>query len=104
MKYSLTRELKSFDGKPFLLKDGESARNMDLRDSIRTACLNAGPEQAKTGEQKLKLYAILEKTATEEPVIDLVAEEVTLLKQVAGTMFVVALYGAFCKVLETPGA
>lgn len=103
MKYDVTKEIRSFDGKTVMLQDGEAPRAMTLRDAIKAVCLNAG-DQAKGLDDKLRLYEILERVHNAESVANLSAEEVAQLKRIGGLLFTVTLVGPFVKLLETPGA
>ena len=101
MKYDVTQELMLFNGQTAKMNDGEVQRDMTLRDAIEIACLNAPNDIVKTGEQKHKLFQVLDRVHSAEDVTELSAEEVTLVKRVAGELFTVALVGAVYKALES---
>jgi hypothetical protein len=100
MKYDITQPLVLFNGVSPTVGTSEAARPMTLRDALEFACVNASAELAKTGEQKLKFFTILERVHDAALDVELSAEDVALIKKSAGELYTIPMVGALYKALE----
>ena len=65
------------------------------------ACVNASPQKHADGEAKLRIYRILQKVGTKDAAeIELESEEITLIKELVGDMYGVAVVGSVYDLLE----
>jgi len=97
MKYNMEEELVGFDGKP--ITEGEDDSPVTLGKVLMMACVNANPQEHKTGEDKLKIYRLLQ-TVHAGGDVELTAEEVALLKELVGVIYGVGMVGAVYDCLE----
>lgn len=97
MKVDFSQELKSLDGKPF---EKEPGVNANLGDMCVTALLTEVPKEPATPEDKLKRWE-LAKRLYEQKEVEVTAEDIALIKKMAGKVFLPALMGTLYDVLES---
>lgn len=107
MKHNLCIEVKDFRGNIFRGKpmiDGEEGEPILLKDLLVNACLVADSvdESFRTGDKKIQAYKVLQKIHTANPMADLTAEDVAMLKNLVGRSASVAAVGAVYDLLEHP--
>ena len=101
MKYDVTAQVIGFTGEPLKETNKEDSPAITLRALLQIALVNADQSEYKTGEQKFKLYQLLNKIYTHD-ILEVSAEEVATLKNVVGRVFGVTTVGAVYTVLENP--
>ncbi len=94
MKIDMTQKLHALNGE--ILKDGE--KEVTLRDVCITALLN-GQEESHMGDQKARRWQIA-KSVKENDAPDIMAEDVALIKQLAGKAFTPMVIGPMYELLE----
>lgn len=100
MKFDMTQPLVGFNGET-IKKSEEDDSPVTLGETLSMACVNANPQKHADGEAKLKIYRILQKVGIKDVAeVELVAEEIILLKQLIGDMYGVAVVGAVYDILE----
>lgn len=107
MKHNLKVPVLTFNGTFFTEQvpqpDGPNkTRHVELKSILEGACLNADPQEFNTGDLKMQVYSLLQKIHAAEPYAELTAEDVTLLKRLAGKQLSVAATGAVFNALENP--
>lgn len=106
MRYDLNQPLLNYNGQLFtrpVVVDGQTKQEpLTLRDVLESACLNADPNQHSTGTQKMVIFNVLMKVHKADPVADLTAEDVALLKELVGKQITVAAVGMVYAALEKP--
>ena len=100
MKYDVTIVVNDHRGRPMKLSQ-ESDAGATLRDMLEIICL-AQTEVVKTADDKLKIYRILQRTIAADPILELEAAEVTLLKKVIGAAYPPMVLGTLYDLLESP--
>lgn len=94
MKIDVTQKLMSLMGEP--LKDGD--KEVTLRDVSVTALLNAN-EQSHLGDAKARRWQ-LARQITDNDSPDIKAEDITLIKELAGKQFTPVVIGPMYELLE----
>lgn len=106
MKFDLTQTIIGHKGEP--IKKSETDEDpVTLGEILSMACVTADPQQHKTGEDKMKIYRILQKVAIEDDTeCELKAEDITMLKRLVGDSYSVIIVGPVWDILEgkTPPA
>ena len=100
MKYNMDQHLVGYNGTP-ITKTEDDKSPVSLGDALSMACVNANPQTHNTGDKKMKIYRILQKCNAEGDV-ELEAEEVSLLKELVGESYGVAMVGTVYDILESP--
>ena len=100
MKFNLDEKIINVDGKPLQVSE-EDDSEVTLGNVLSMACVNADPQKYATGEEKLRIYRILQKVANEdEREVELEAEEITTLKSLVGDSYGVVVVGPVYDILE----
>lgn len=100
MKIDMQVPLIGFNGDP-IKKSEEDDSPVTLGETLSMACVNASPQKYADGVAKLKVYRVLQKIGIKDvEEVELEAEEVTLLKDLVGDMYGVAVVGAVDDLLE----
>lgn len=99
-KINVKQELFSLDGKALVAESGTTL-------TLRSACVNSlmamyDSERDLSGEAKLKRYLLATKIHTEEEP-DLSSEEISMLKELIGKAYGVAVVGPAFLILEGKG-
>ena len=114
MKYDLSIELSSYDGKPFtrpavsldgqpVVRDGVIQHvPLSLKDVLTSACVNADPQEYNDADKKLSIFNLLMKLHEANPIVILSAEEVATLKKLMGKSLTIIALGAVFRALENP--
>ncbi len=113
MKYDLNQPLVNYNGQLFtrpVIVDGQAVvengkakqEPLTLKNVLESACLNADPNQYNTGTQKMVIFNVLMKVHKADPIADLTAEDVALLKELVGKQVTVAAVGVVYAALEKP--
>jgi hypothetical protein len=76
--------------------DKASAKQLLLR-----ALVNGVPNESITAEEKLKRYQLMLTLSTSDHIVDLKAEDITLLKALAGKVYPAVFVGRLHEILET---
>lgn len=100
-KINFSAPLLNIAGEPFQVKVSETSKDerpMELKDVAIEALLAVTPEQ-QTGEQKFKQYEISQKIYPGGEV-DLLPEDITLIKQRIGMIYGPAIVGPAYKLLN----
>jgi hypothetical protein len=106
MRYDVTLKLKNHRGQPLPTgqdEDGKPIGEATLRDVLETLCL-ANTEATKSGEQKLRVYRILQRTTAAAPELELDDRDLTAIKAIAELAYPPSVYGMLVDVLEAPAA
>lgn len=98
MKFDTDIQIDGFDGKP-ILKPGDDQTPITLREVITTACVNADPRTVTTGEEKMRIYRVLQKAHKEGP-LELDAAEIVLVKKLVAGVYGVVVVGPVFDLLE----
>lgn len=100
MKFDMQSPLIGFNGDP-IRKSEEDDSPVTLGETLSMACVNASPQKHADGAAKLKIYRVLQKVGIKDvKMVELEAEEITLLKDLVGDMYGVAVVGAVEDLLE----
>jgi hypothetical protein len=100
MKFDMTTGLTGFNGDP-IKKSEDDDSPVTLGETLSMACVNASPQKYTDGPAKLKIYRVLQKIGVKDIVeVELEAEEITLLKELVGSMYGVVVVGAVEDLLE----
>jgi hypothetical protein len=113
MKYDMNQPLVNYNGQLFtrpVIVDGQPVieggkakqEPLTLRNVLESACLNADPQQYNTGTQKMVVFNVLMKVHKADPIADLTAEDVAILKDLVGKQVTVAAVGVVYDALEKP--
>lgn len=114
MKYDLSIPLRTFDGKLFtraltdengqaVVEDGKVKQApLTFKQMLESVCLNADPQEYSSGERKMLVFNILMKVHSADPIVDLSAEDVAILKNLVGKQLLVGAVGVVYKALESP--
>ncbi len=98
MKRNFDQLLTGLGGKP-LLNEDQQPTNLTLGAICVQALLMTFPDEQVTGEEKFRRYQLAERLSTGGEV-EVTAEEVALLKNLAGKGYVPLMVGAVWKALE----
>lgn len=107
MKYDVTITLVDHKGRKLPLNDkdvdpqGNVIKGSKLRDCLELVCVQPS-EVVKGGDDKLKVYRMLQRISKADPIVELDASEVELLKKMVAAAYPAALYGLLYDVLENP--
>lgn len=96
MKIDFSQPLLTLDGKPFEKEKGVTA---SLGDMCVTALLSENPQEPSSAEDKLKRWE-LSKILHNAAEIEVTAEEIVLIKKLAGKAFAPPLMGAIYDLIE----
>ena len=100
MKFDMQAPLIGFNGES-IKKSEEDNSPVTLGETLSMACVNASPQKHADGEAKLRIYRILQKVGTKDAAeIELESEEITLIKELVGDMYGVAVVGSVYDLLE----
>jgi len=100
MKYDLTQTLKAFDGRDITDVTSGAEVAATVRLTLERACINCDPRAHASGDEKYKIYKLLQKIHAAEVEVELTVEEVSLLKTIVGEVYPVAVVGPIYEVLE----
>lgn len=98
MKINLDANVVLYNGEPLVTSDKDPSP-MTVGDTLSMACVNANPEIHKDGAAKYHIYRLLKKVSREGEV-SLKNKEVTLLKQLVGEAYAVAVMGPLYDILD----
>ncbi len=98
MKFNVDAQVIGYNGKP-IPKSADDDSPVSLGEVLSMACVNANPQKHSTGEDKMKIYRILQKTHAGGEV-ELEVEEVALLKTLVGESYGVPMVGPVYDLLE----
>ena len=101
MKHDLSVALIGFDGTS-IRESADTDVAASLKNTLITACLNADPKTYTTGEEKFKVYRLLQTVQAADPEAELSADDVVTLKKLVGYCYPVAVVGAVFTALENP--
>lgn len=107
MRYHVTQILVDHKGRKLPLNDkdvdpsGNVIKGSTLRDVLELVCVQPS-EVVKGGDDKLKVYRMLQRISKAENIVELEAAEVELLKKMVAAAYPAALYGLIYDVLENP--
>lgn len=100
MKFDMQAPLIGFNGES-IKKSEEDNSPVTLGETLSMACVNASPQKHADGEAKLKIYRILQKVGDKDVTeVELESEEITLIKELVGDMYGVAVVGSVYDLLE----
>lgn len=103
MKHNLKIPVHTFNGQPLTQAGPDGAMvPTTLQASLELACVNADPRIYNDAEKKVKIYRVLVKVHKADPICDLTAEDVTLLKELTGQFLSVTAVGPVHDLLEDP--
>jgi hypothetical protein len=102
MKYDVTLPVLDHRGRPMKL-NADSTASATLRDMIEVVCVG-NSDVVKTSDEKVQVYRILQRATAADPILELDAKEVDLLKRMIGAGYPAAIVGPLFDVLESPGS
>lgn len=97
-----TRPVLDDEGKPVMEGGKVKQEPLTLQNVLESACLNADQQDHGTGEKKMIVFSLLSKIHAADPVADLKAEDLVLLKTLVGKQLTVAAVGAVYQALDKP--
>jgi hypothetical protein len=98
MKYNVDSPLVGFNGNA-IVQSEQDPSPITLKDTLMMACVNANLQKHSTGEEKLKIYRLLQ-ALNAGGQVELNAEQVTLLKNLVGDAYGPAVVGSVYDALE----
>lgn len=106
MRYDVSLKMKDHRGRNMAIEadaEGKPKGEAELRNVIELLCIApAASDVAKSVDEKLKLYRILQRTIAAKPILELEAGEVDLLKRVAAVLYPALMLGVLYDTLEAP--
>ncbi len=99
MRYEVNQELKAYNGTALIDSDGKAA---SLKKLIEMACIGADAQEFATLDKKLQVHRLLVKVYNSEDIVELSAEEITLIKQASAKVLSIPALGALVDLLENP--
>ncbi len=98
MKISLNgTPLKTFEGEDI---QDETGKPITLRTACVRALLYTAPNDTTDGQKKFERYKLAEKIMGAKGHVELTAEELALIKQLVGVIYVTVLVGRIYEALE----
>lgn len=98
MKFKAETLIRNYKDEPISRSD-EDDTQITLGEILTMACVAADPTKWTTGEEKLKIYRVLQKVSVEGE-IDLKAEELALVKELVGQSHSVIVVGPVWDLLD----
>lgn len=100
MNFDMSQPLIGFNGEPIMQSEKDTSP-VTLGSALAMACVNANPQKHTDGPAKLKIFRVLQKVGPKDSgEVELDSTEVSLLKDLVGDMYGVAVVGAVYDLLE----
>ena len=100
MKFDVSKAIIGYDGEP-LKKSETDQMPVTLGETLSVACANANPQKHQSGDEKFKIYRILQKVGLKDAtIVELSTEEIVTLKELVGESYGVPVVGPVFDALE----
>lgn len=100
MKYNLNQVLLAFDGREISDTTSGVTIPATLRSALVRACTDHNPQIHSSGDEKFKIYRLLQRVYAEGESTEIFSDEVSLLKTLVAEVFPVAILGPVYDLLE----
>lgn len=97
MKIDVNRELKELDG---TVLENEKKELLTVKKVIVNALLANMPNETVSGEDKLKRFELSQRVHKADGLVDIKAEEATMIKDLVGKVFATLVVGQFFQIIE----
>ncbi len=96
MNFDLSKPILDLNGEPLSMGD----RDLSVKSAISDALMRQYDSEVLTGEAKLSRYSLAMEVHTSNGSIDLKAEDIVLIKQVACLAYSPLVYGRICETID----